>query len=57
MYALYQSMLWHRPKTEEDLLAALIGDQIAGATLDVLNQEPPAAEHSPVNYAIFTMTA
>jgi len=44
-------------RSEEDLLAALIGDQIAGATLDVLNQEPPAAEHSPVNHAVFTMTA
>ena len=41
---------------EEDLLAALNEGQIAGAALDVLNQEPPAADHPLVNHANVVVT-
>lgn len=41
---------------EEDLLAALNEDRIAGAALDVLNQEPPAADHALVNHAKVVVT-
>jgi phosphoglycerate dehydrogenase-like enzyme len=41
---------------EEDLLAALDGGLIAGAGLDVLNQEPPATDHPLVNHAKVVIT-
>ena len=41
---------------EEDLLAALDEGRIAGAGLDVLNQEPPAADHPLVNHAKVVVT-
>lgn len=41
---------------EEDLLAAIENGQIAGAGLDVLNQEPPAAGHSLVNHSQVVIT-
>ena len=41
---------------EEDLLAALNEGQISGAALDVLNQEPPAADHPLVNHAKVVVT-
>ena len=41
---------------EEDLLAALNAGRIAGAGLDVLNQEPPAADHPLVNHAKVVVT-
>jgi phosphoglycerate dehydrogenase-like enzyme len=41
---------------EEDLLAALNEGQIAGAALDVLNQEPPAADHPLVNHEKVVVT-
>ncbi len=41
---------------EEDLLAALNEGRIAGAGLDVLNQEPPAADHPLVNHAKVVVT-
>ncbi|MGD9138545.1 MAG: 2-hydroxyacid dehydrogenase [Desulfobacterales bacterium] len=41
---------------EEDLLAALDDGLIAGAGLDVLNQEPPAADHPLVNHAKVVVT-
>ena len=41
---------------EEDLLAALNAGQIAGAGLDVLNQEPPAADHPLVNHEKVVVT-
>lgn len=41
---------------EEDLLAALNAGQIAGAGLDVLNQEPPAADHPLVNHPKVVVT-
>jgi D-3-phosphoglycerate dehydrogenase len=41
---------------EEDLLAALNDGQIAGAGLDVLNQEPPAKDHPLVNHAKVVVT-
>jgi phosphoglycerate dehydrogenase-like enzyme len=41
---------------EEDLLAALNTGQIAGAALDVLNQEPPAADHPLVNHPAVVVT-
>ena len=41
---------------EEDLLAALNEGQIAGAGLDVLNQEPPAADHPLVNHEKVVVT-
>jgi phosphoglycerate dehydrogenase-like enzyme len=41
---------------EEDLLAALDEGQIAGAGLDVLNQEPPATDHPLVNHEKVVVT-
>ncbi len=41
---------------EEDLLAALNDGQIAGAGLDVLNQEPPATDHALVNHEKVVVT-
>jgi phosphoglycerate dehydrogenase-like enzyme len=41
---------------EADLLAALNEDQIAGAALDVLNQEPPATDHPLVNHEKVVVT-
>jgi len=41
---------------EEDLLAALNQGLIAGAGLDVLNQEPPAADHPLVNHEKVVVT-
>jgi phosphoglycerate dehydrogenase-like enzyme len=41
---------------EDDLLAALDEGRIAGAGLDVLNQEPPAADHPLVNHAKAVVT-
>jgi phosphoglycerate dehydrogenase-like enzyme len=41
---------------EEDLLAALNEGRIAGAGLDVLNQEPPAADHPLVNHQKVVVT-
>lgn len=41
---------------EEDLLAALNEGRIAGAGLDVLNQEPPAPDHPLVNHAKVVVT-
>ncbi len=41
---------------EEDLLVALNEGQIAGAALDVLNQEPPAADHPLVNHEKIVVT-
>ena len=41
---------------EEDLLAALNTGQIAGAALDVLNQEPPATDHPLVNHPAVVVT-
>jgi phosphoglycerate dehydrogenase-like enzyme len=41
---------------EEDLLVALNEAQIAGAGLDVLNQEPPAANHPLVNHEKVVVT-
>ena len=41
---------------EEDLLAALNEGQIAGAALDVLNQEPPSADHPLVNHEKVVVT-
>jgi phosphoglycerate dehydrogenase-like enzyme len=41
---------------EEDLLAALNEGLIAGAGLDVLNQEPPAADHPLVNHEKVVVT-
>ena len=41
---------------EEDLLAALDDGSIAGAGLDVLNQEPPAADHPLVNHPNVVVT-
>ena len=41
---------------EEDLLAALNDGRIAGAALDVLNQEPPATDHPLVNHEKVVVT-
>ena len=41
---------------EEDLLAALNDGRIAGAGLDVLNQEPPAKDHPLVNHPKVVVT-
>jgi phosphoglycerate dehydrogenase-like enzyme len=41
---------------EEDLLAALNEGQIAGAALDVLNQEPPPKDHPLVNHEKVVVT-
>jgi D-3-phosphoglycerate dehydrogenase len=41
---------------EDDLLAALNEGLIAGAGLDVLNQEPPAADHPLVNHEKVVVT-
>ena len=41
---------------EEDLLVAINDGQIAGAALDVLNQEPPAADHPLVNHEKIVVT-
>jgi phosphoglycerate dehydrogenase-like enzyme len=41
---------------EEELLTALNKGQIAGAGLDVLNQEPPAADHPLVNHEKVVVT-
>ncbi len=41
---------------EEDLLVALDEAQIAGAGLDVLNQEPPAVDHPLVNHEKVVVT-
>ena len=41
---------------EEELLAALDEGQISGAALDVLNQEPPAADHPLVHHAKVVVT-
>ena len=41
---------------ENDLLAALDDDQIAGAALDVLNQEPPATDHPLINHEKVVVT-
>jgi phosphoglycerate dehydrogenase-like enzyme len=41
---------------EEDLRAALNEGQIAGAALDVLNQEPPATDHPLVNHEKVVVT-
>ena len=41
---------------EEDLLVALNESQIAGAALDVLNQEPPSVDHPLVNHEKVVVT-
>jgi len=69
-YGLFNRMVFERMKptafvvnisrgpivNEEDLLAALNEGQVAGAALDVLNQEPPAADHPLVNHEKVVVT-
>jgi len=69
-YGLFNRMVFERMKptafvvnisrgpivNEEDLLAALNESQVAGAGLDVLNQEPPAPDHPLVNHEKVVVT-
>jgi len=69
-YGLFNRMVFERMKptafvvnisrgpivNEEDLLVALNEGQVAGAALDVLNQEPPAADHPLVNHEKVVVT-